>query len=115
MENVDEHVAIIDHHPLARWVAVHVERAHAVIFAQLVLDFAADRFQMRFGGSRANHEKVRDGRDAAQVERQDILRLFVRGKIGAERSDAVRCQLGPRSFGCRRGVLEVGDRVDVVQ
>ncbi len=46
-------------------------------------NFTRDRFQLRLGRSRADHKKIGEGRDPAQVQDNDIFRLFVRGEFGA--------------------------------
>ena len=50
---------------------------------EAILDFARDRFQVRLRGSRADHKKIGEGRDALEIEDHDLLRFFVRRQVGA--------------------------------
>jgi hypothetical protein len=38
---------------------------------------------LRFGRARTDHEKVRKARNAAQIQHDNVLRLFVRGEFSA--------------------------------
>jgi hypothetical protein len=42
-----------------------------------------DGFEMRLGSGRANHKKIGERRDTAQVKDDDIFGLFVLGKFRA--------------------------------
>jgi hypothetical protein len=54
-----------------------------MITLEATLDFARDRFQVRFGRGGANHEKIGEGRDALEIEDGDLLRFFIRREFGA--------------------------------
>jgi hypothetical protein len=54
-----------------------------MILPQPRFNFVCDRFKLRFGGGRANHEEIGERRDRAQIQDDDILRLFVRGEFRA--------------------------------
>ena len=69
---------------LAQREAVDAHRADVVLLAQPVLEFVHERLQMRLRVSRTDQEKIREARDAAHVERHDVLRLFVGEDFGAE-------------------------------
>lgn len=58
VKNVHEHIVVVDHHPLAQRVAVHIMRAHSMVFAQLFLDLTGDGLEMRLGGAGANDEEI---------------------------------------------------------
>ena len=83
MKDVDDDLHLIEHNPLARRETVHRNGAHAVVILQPALDFARDRFQVRLGGARADHEKIGEGGDALEIEDNNVLCLLVRREIGA--------------------------------
>ena len=83
MENVNNNLQIIEHDPLARWKAVNRHRANCMVLSQVGFDFAGDRFQLRLGCRRANHEEICKCGDCTQVQNDDVLRLFVRGEFCA--------------------------------
>ena len=78
---MDDHLQIIEHDPLARGETVDRRRAYAMIFPQPRLDFAGNRFQVRFRRPRADDEEIRKGRNFAQIKDQDAFRLFVGGQL----------------------------------
>ena len=84
VENVDDHIGVIRDHPLARREAIDRVRLHAVLLAQPVLQIVQDRFQMRFARAGADHEKIGEAGQLAQIERDDVLGFFVRGDGRAE-------------------------------
>ncbi len=77
MENVDNDLQIIEHDPLACRKTVNRHRPHGVVFSQTCFDFVGDSFQLWLGRGRANHEKICKRRDCAQIEDNDLLRLFI--------------------------------------
>lgn len=83
MKNMHNHLKIIEHDPLTRGEPVHRDCAHTVIFLQTGLDLIRDRFQLRLGRGRTNHEKIGEGRNPAHIEHNDLFRLFVRGELSA--------------------------------
>ena len=54
-----------------------------MILAQSRFNFICDRFELRLGRGRANHEEIGERRDRAQIQDDDVLRLFVRGEFRA--------------------------------
>ncbi len=100
MKDVNEHVAIIHDHPLAGGVSIDIGRANAVIIPKFVLDLSGNCLEMRLGGAGAHDEEVREGRDAAEVNGDDILGFFVRGEL--------RDQSG-QTFGVNKGLLGKDD------
>jgi hypothetical protein len=54
-----------------------------MVFTQARFDFVCNRFQLRLRRAGANHKKIRKRRDAAQIQHNDVLGLFVRGKFRA--------------------------------
>ncbi len=46
-------------------------------------DFARDRFQVRLGRARADHEKIGKGRNSLEIEDDDLLRFFIRREVSA--------------------------------
>jgi hypothetical protein len=55
-----------------------------VIFAELVLDLARDGLEVRLGGAGADDEKIGQARDVAQIDSDDVLRLFIGREFCAE-------------------------------
>jgi hypothetical protein len=83
MKNVHHHLQIIEHDPLAGRKSINRHRFCRVLFFQLAFNFIRDRLQLRLGGSRADHKKIGEGRNPAQVQDNDVFRLFVRGEFSA--------------------------------
>jgi hypothetical protein len=80
---VDDDLQVVEHDPLARGETVHRPGTNAVILLHPVFDCACDRLQMRFRGPRADNEEIGEARNSLQIQNDDILRLFIRGEIGA--------------------------------
>jgi hypothetical protein len=83
MKDVHDDLHVIEHDPLACGKSVNGNRADAVISFQAAFDFARDCLEVRFRRPGTDHEKIGEGRDALEIEDDDIFRLFVRGKVGA--------------------------------
>ena len=83
MEDVHDHLQVIEHDPLARRKTVDRGRAHLVILAQAGLDLTRDRFQMRLRSPRADDEEVGEGGNPAQIEDDEVFRFLVGGELGA--------------------------------
>ena len=79
VENVNQHVIVVDHQPLAGWDSFRRKRGQAKFLVQTFSNPRTNGFEMRFGGSRANHEKVGKRRQAPQVKNDDIFGLLVLG------------------------------------
>jgi hypothetical protein len=56
-----------------------------VIFFQARFNFIRDRFQLRLGVRRTDHEKVGEAGNSGKIENNDVFSLFVRGEFGAGR------------------------------
>ena len=84
MKDVHDHVRVIDDDPLAERVAIDGVRLEAVIFFQPFLDFTRDGLEVRLGSAGADHEKIGEARDPAQIERDGARGFFIVGKNGAE-------------------------------
>jgi hypothetical protein len=65
---------------------VHSHGFDFVLFLQAAGDFARNRLQLRLRRGRTNDEEIGKGRDPAQIEDDDVFRLFVGGKLRAGRS-----------------------------
>ncbi len=89
MEDVHDHVAVIRDDPLAEREAVGIERAALVIGLDAVLDFVRDGLELRLRGAGANDEEIGERGKLAQVENDDVLRLFVGGDAGTELGEFV--------------------------
>ena len=103
MEDVHDDVRIIRHDPLAGGKAIHGHGGDAMIGLQAVPKFAGDGFQVGLGSPRANHEKIRETGDAAEVDRDDVFGFFFRGVVRAEAGELFRVDgVGPGRGGGRR-------------
>ena len=76
MKNVDDHIRVIRHHPLAQRKAVDPRRADIMLRAQTLFEFAHERLQMGLRVSRADQEKIREAREVAHIEHDDFLGFF---------------------------------------
>ena len=87
MENMDDHVLVIDDDPLAERIAVHGERADPVVFFQPFLDLSRDGFQVRLRRAGADDEKIGERGNAAQVQAGDVFGFLARGEFRAEQCE----------------------------
>ena len=76
MEDVDHDIPVIEHGPLAVGFSVNAPRNPVVGGAELLLDLVADGAEVGFGGSRANHEEIRDRGNAPEIENDDVVCLL---------------------------------------
>jgi hypothetical protein len=83
MKNVDNHLQEIEHHPLAGGKSIDRDGSNRMLLSQPCFEFVCDRFQLRLGRAGANHKKICKGRDATQIQHNDVFRLFVRGEFRA--------------------------------
>ena len=83
MKHVDNYLQVIEHDPLAGWEAVNCHRSNRMILSQLRFNFICYRFKLRLRRGRADHEEIGERRDRAQIQDDDVLRLFVRGEFRA--------------------------------
>jgi len=84
MEDMDDHLQIIEHDPLAGRKSVDRGRANTVMLFQLRLDLARNRFQMRLGSSRTNNKEIGEGGNPAQIHDNDLFCFLVGSELGAE-------------------------------
>jgi hypothetical protein len=84
VKNVDNHLQIIQHDPLACWKPVDRHGSNRVILSQSRFNFVCDRFKLRLGGGGANHEEICERGNCAQIQNDNVLRLFVRGELRAD-------------------------------
>ena len=85
VKDVDHNLEVIEHDPLARRKTVDRCGAPALIFSQPCFNFVRDRFQLRLGTGRANHEVIGEAGNSGEIEDNDVFRLFVRSELGASR------------------------------
>jgi hypothetical protein len=85
VEDVDDHLKVIEHDPLARRESINGRGPPSVIFAQPRFNFIRDRFELRFRACRTNHEEIGEAGDSGEIENNDVFGLFVRGELGAGR------------------------------
>ena len=83
MEDVDDHLQVIEHNPLTGGKTVHCDGTHSFIFPQACLDLTCDRLQLRLGRARTDDKKVGESGNSAQIEHDDLLGFFVRGEFSA--------------------------------
>jgi len=83
MKNVDNNLQEVEHHPLAGGKSINRYRPNRMVLSQSCFDFVCDRFQLRLGAAGADHKKIRERRDVAQIQHNDVFRLFVRGEFRA--------------------------------
>jgi hypothetical protein len=57
-----------------------------MIFLESRFDLVRNCLQVWLGRSRANDKEIGERRDAAKIDHDDFLGLFVRGQLGAGRS-----------------------------
>lgn len=81
MKHVDNYLQIIENDPLARWKSVNRNGPNRMVLSQSRFNFICNRFELRLGRGRANHEEIRERRDRAQIQDDDLFRLFVRGEF----------------------------------
>jgi len=58
MENVDDHLQVIEHDPLAGRKPVDRHRSNRMVLAQSGFNFICDRLELRLRCGGANHEKI---------------------------------------------------------
>ena len=85
MEDVDDDVAVIDDDPMAHGVAIDCVGRDAVIVLEALHDLAGDSLEVRLGGAATNDEEIGEVRYASQIDRNDVLRLFIGGQLRAAR------------------------------
>jgi hypothetical protein len=78
-------VGVIDDDPLAHRVTIDGSRRHLVIHLQPLLDLSGDGLEVGLRGPAANHKKIGETRNPAQIEGNEVFRLFVGGQRGAAR------------------------------
>ena len=83
VKNVDNHLQEIKHHPLAGGKSIDRDGSNRMILSQPCFEFVCNCFQLRLGRAGTNHKKICKCRDAAQIQHNDVFRLFVRGEFRA--------------------------------
>ena len=77
MKHVDDHLQVIEHDPLTGRETVDCHRSNRMILSQSRFNFICDRFKLRLRRGRADHEEIGERGDRAQIQDDDVLRLFV--------------------------------------
>jgi hypothetical protein len=83
MENMHDHLQVIEHHPLTGGKTIDRDWPHRVIGLQPRFDFVGDCFELRFGTGGANHKKIGERGNPAQIEKHDVFGLLIGGEFGA--------------------------------
>ena len=76
---MDENTRIIHHEPLTRYGTLRRKRGDVRMFPDPFADTAIDPLEMRFRCSGADHKKIGERRNSAQVENYYVLGFFVFG------------------------------------
>jgi hypothetical protein len=90
MENVDHHIGVIRDDPLARGEPVDGHGLHPMFFLEPIMQLSRDGLQVWLGGAGADHEKIGEGRDRAEVDGDDVFGFLVSGDGGAEAGEGFR-------------------------
>jgi len=77
MKDMDNDLQIIEHDPLAGWKPVNRHGSNGMVLSQTRFNFICNCLKLRLGRSRANHEEICERRDRAQVQDNNVFRLFV--------------------------------------
>jgi len=80
-EYMHDHIAVVKQDPARGRVALALAWAQVLVTPQLVDDLALDGFDLPFAGTGADHEVVRDRRDRAEVQQENVARLAVGGDV----------------------------------
>jgi hypothetical protein len=81
MKHMDNYLQVVEHDPLAGRETVNCHRSNRMILPQPRFNFVCDCFKLRLGCGRADYEEIGERRDRAQIQDDDVLRLFVRGEF----------------------------------
>ncbi len=71
-ENMDHHIPVILHDPLALVVAIHPFTLIAGDF-ELFVDFLRDGNHLAAAGAGADHKEIKDGRDRGEIENEGFI------------------------------------------
>ena len=83
LEEVDNHIAVIEDDPLASRIAIFGKRGAPEPISDLFAHGAGNGLELRLRVCRAKNEVIREGGDAAQVEDDNVESFFVCGRGGA--------------------------------
>ena len=83
VEDVDNDIVEIDHHPATDRKPMMMFRPHPRIPAT-PRDFVGNRPEMRFGITGADEEVIGDSRGLADVEDDHVASLFIKGGLTAK-------------------------------
>ena len=83
MKDVDNDLEVIENDPLAGWEPVNRHGSNRVVLSQSGFNFVCDRFKLGLRAGGADYEEIRERRDRAQIQHNDVFRLFVRGELRA--------------------------------
>jgi hypothetical protein len=83
MEDVHDHLQVIEHDPLACRKTVNRRRANLVLLPEPRFNFPGDCFEVRFGSSGTDNEEIGEGGNVAEIEDEDPFGFLVRRKLRA--------------------------------
>ncbi len=85
MEDVHDHLEVIENDPLARGKSIDGDGPNSVVFPESRLNLVRDRLELRLRSCGTDYEEIGEARNAAKIQNDDFFRLLVRGKLGAGR------------------------------
>ena len=83
MEDVHDHLEVIEHDPLARRKTVNRRGANFVFFPQPRFDFPGDCFEVRLGSSGTDDKEIGKRGNFPEVEDDDLFGFLVRRELRA--------------------------------
>src|SRR5262249_36564318 len=83
IEHVNNHVAVIDHHPLAPWIALDREWPYSRA-REVVLDPLRDGLDLSIGAPRADEEIIGERRQPPNLHHDQVVGLLLEGKLNAQ-------------------------------
>ena len=89
MKDVHDDIPVVRDNPLAERESVRAERRALVFGFQPGFEFVHDGLELRLRGAGADDEEVRERRELAKIDRDDVFRFFVGYDAGAEPGEFV--------------------------
>jgi hypothetical protein len=77
MKDVDHHLQVIEHDPLARRKSIDRHRPDFMFLLEARLNLARNRFQLRFGSGRTDDKKIGKTRNATQIPDNNVFGLLI--------------------------------------
>jgi hypothetical protein len=87
VEDVDDDIDVIEHDPEARGIPLGGTRLFPDRLLRLVANIAGHGFEVGYRSGGADHEIIRQVRDATEVQHEEILGVDLVGELGAGLGD----------------------------